>query len=89
MAYHLQSFLLEKKINELIQPGQLEKRQKVEDCFPSPVVITVKKDESVQSALDSRKLNGSCIKMRPHKPNMEELLNQISTELTRVMNDPL
>ena len=54
-----------------------------EDCFVSPVVITVKSDISVKIALDSRKLNDSCVKMRPHMPNMEELLNQISVEITR------
>ena len=54
-----------------------------EDCFVSPVVITVKNDKSVKIALDSRKLNDSCIKRRPHRPNMEELLNQISMEISR------
>ena len=54
-----------------------------EDCFVSPVVITVKSDKSVKIALDSRKLNDSCIKMRQHMPNLEELLNQISVEITR------
>ena len=54
-----------------------------EDCFVSPVVISVKNDKSVKLALDSRKLNDSCNKMRPHMPNMEELLNQISVEITR------
>ena len=54
-----------------------------EDCFVSPVVITVKNDKSVKIALDSRKLNDSCIKRRPHLPIMEELLNQISVEITR------
>ena len=54
-----------------------------EDCFVSPVVITVKNDKSVKIALNSRKLHNSCIKIRPHKPNMEELLNQISVEITR------
>ena len=54
-----------------------------EDCFVSPVVITVKNDKSVKIALDSRKLNDSCIKTRPHMPKMEELLNQISEEITR------
>ena len=34
-------------------------------------------------ALDSRKLNDSCVKLRPHMPNMEELLNQILVEITR------
>ena len=54
-----------------------------EDCFVSPVVITVKSDKSVNKALDSSKLNDSCIKMRPHMPNMEELSNQISVEIIR------
>ena len=54
-----------------------------EDCFVSPVVITVKNDKSLKIALDSRKLNDSCIKIRPHMPNMEELLNQISVEITK------
>ena len=40
-------------------------------------------------ALDSRKLKYSCMKTRPHMPNMDELLNQISTEKRRVENEPL
>ena len=54
-----------------------------EDCFVSPVVITVKSDKSLKIALDSRKLNDSCTKVRPHMPNMEELVNQISEEITK------
>ena len=54
-----------------------------EDCFVSPVAITVKKDKSVKIALDSRKLNDGCIKYRTHMPNLEELLNEISVEITR------
>ena len=73
-----------KKLEKLIKSGHLEKIKDVdEDCFISPVVITVKSDKSVKIALDSRKLNDSCIKMRPHLPNMEELLNQILVEITR------
>ena len=52
----------------MTQFGHLEEVQKVEeDCSVSPVVITVKKDESVKTALGSRKLNYSGIKMRPHR----------------------
>ena len=73
-----------KELENLIRTGHLEKINDVdEDCFVSPVVITIKSDKSVKIALDSRKLNDSCIKMRPHMPNMEELLNQISVEITR------
>ena len=72
-----------KEVERLIKTGHLEKVKHVdEDCFVSPVVITVKNDKSVKIAPDSRKLNDSCIKIRPHMPNMEELLNQISVEIT-------
>ena len=73
-----------KEMERLRKTGHLEKVKHVDkDCFVSPVVITVKNDKSVKIALDSRKLNDSCIKIRPHMPNMEELLNQISVEITR------
>ena len=66
-----------------MKSGHLHKVNDVdEDCFVTPVVITVKRDKSVKIALDSRKLN-SCIEMRPHMPHMEELLFQISVEITR------
>ena len=71
-------------LERLIESGHLEKINDVdEDCIVSPVVITVKNHKSVKIALDSRKLNDSCIKMRPHLPNIEKLLNQISVEITR------
>ena len=61
----------------------LEKMNDVdENCF-SPVKITVENDKKVKKALDSRKLNSSCIKMRHHMLNMEELLNEISIEINR------
>ena len=56
-----------RELEKLIKTGHLEKVKHVdEDCFVSPVVITVKNDQSVKIALDSRKLNDICIKIRPH-----------------------
>ena len=73
-----------RELAKLIKAGHLEKVKNVdEDCFVSPVVITIKNDKPVKQTLDSRKVNDSCIKQRPHMPNMEELLNQISVEITR------
>ena len=73
-----------KEIENLTKSGHLERVKQVdEDCFVSQVVITMKNDKSVKIALDSRKLNDSCIKFRPHMPNMEELLNQISVAITK------
>ena len=61
-----------KELEKLIRTGHLEKINDVdEDCFVSPLVITIKIDKSVKIAHDSRKLNDRCIKMRPHMPNME------------------
>ena len=62
---------MSKENNKLIQFGHIEKVQKIgEDSFVPPVVLTVKKDKSVDIALVSRKLNDSCTKMRPPMPNM-------------------
>ena len=78
-----------KKIEKLTKSGHLERVKQIdEDCFVSPVVITVKNDKSVKSALDSQKLNDSCIKVRPHMRYMDELLNQISVEITKDMRAP-
>ena len=89
IPYHLQEDV-KNELNRLLETGHLERLETIEeDCFVSPVVITVKKDKSVKIALDTRKLNDSCIKKRPHMPNMDELLNQISAELSKNDTDPI
>ena len=81
---------MKNELDRLIKSGHLKKLETIEeDCFVSPVVITVKKDKSVEMALDARKLNESCVKKRPHTPNMEELFNQISAELSKNDHDPI
>ena len=66
-----------------MKTGHLEKINDVdEDCFVWPVVTTVKSDKYVKVPLDSRKPNDSCIKMRSQMPNMDQLQNQISLEIT-------
>ena len=73
-----------RELEKLIKAGHLEKVNSVDEvCFVSTVVITVKNDKSVKIALNSRNLNDSCIERTQHMPNMEELLNQISVEVTR------
>ena len=50
---HLQK-VVERELERLIKSGHLEKKNNVdEDCFVSPVVITVKLNKSVKIALDS------------------------------------
>ena len=72
----------------MIKFGHLERLETIdEDCFVSLVVITVKKDKTLKIALDARKLK--LREKRLHMPNMEELLNQISAELSRNDHDPI
>ena len=61
------------ELEKLTKAGYLEKLNNVdEDCFISPVVLTVKNSISVTIALDSWKSNDLCVKRRPH---MEHLVN--------------
>ena len=80
---------MEIELDRIIKSGHLERLETIEQaCFVSLVVITVKKNKTIIIALDARKLNESCVKKGPHMPNMVELLNQISTELSRNDHDP-
>ena len=89
IKYHLKSYV-GKEIDTLIQSGHLEKKQNLkDDCFASPVLMTENKNKTSKITLDSKKIKDSCIKMRPHMLNMDELSNQISTEITKVQNEPL
>ena len=75
---------VKKALKKLIESGHLEKADKTtENCFVSPAVITIKKDKSVKTALDSRKLNEACVKRKAAMPNMEELISKLSAEITR------
>ena len=53
-----------------------------EDCLVSPVVIAGTNEKMLKIVLDSRNLNDSYVKIKPHMPNMEEL-NRISVEITK------
>ena len=80
---HLQEDIGE-ELEKLIKAGHLEKVNNLDDdCFVSPVVITIKNNKTVKIALDSRKLYECSIKRRKHNPNMDALMNQISAELNR------
>ena len=54
------------ELKRLIKHGYLERATEItEVCFVSPAVITVKKDKSMKTALDSRKLNEVTKKEKP------------------------
>ena len=78
------------ELNRIIESGHLERLKTIEKgCFVSPVKIPVKKDKFFKIALDARKLNESCIKKRPPMPNMEELPNKISADLSKNDTDSI
>ena len=57
-----------------------KKPQKIAS-FP-PQLSPSKKDKSVKTALDSRKLNEACIKRKAAMPNMEEIISKTSAKIT-------
>ena len=82
IPYHQQDNV-KNELDRLIKSGHLERLETIEeDCFVSPVVITVNEDKTVKIALDAQQLYDSCITKRPRMPNMDELLYQNSSELS-------
>ena len=64
MPYHLQQDI-KNEFDRIIKSGHLESLETIEeDCFVSPVVITVKKDKTVKIAVTVRKLNESSLQKK-------------------------
>ena len=76
---------LEKVLNE----GQLEKLTNCSDqFFISPIVITVKKDQSIKIALDSKILNKAIHQNKHQMPNIDSLIQTISQTLSTAPQEP-
>ena len=74
---------LERSQNE----GHIEKLSSCTDKhFISPIVITVKKDQSIKLALDSKVLNKAIHKNKYQMPNIDMLTDTISQHLTNTQN---
>ena len=52
------------------------------DCFLAPIVITVKKDDSIKLALDAKSTNRQLYENKYHMPNINELLDGVSQNVT-------
>ena len=57
-----------------------------DEHFISPIVITVKKDQSIKLALDSKVLNKAIHKIKYQMPNIDMLIDTISQHLTNTQN---
>ena len=75
---HLQE-RVEAELNKLIDQKHIIKLDKCSDKhFISPIVITVKKDQTVKLALDSKKINKYIHKNKYQMPNIDLLLDNIA-----------
>ena len=67
--------------------GHIEKLSSCSDeHFISPIVITVKKDQSIKLALDSKVLNKAIHKNKYQMPNIDMLIDLISQHLNNTQN---
>ena len=86
---HLQKAVT-KQLRRLIDASHLTRINDIKlDNFISPTVVTVKKDSSINLAMDARILNDNTIKRKAQMPNLEELLGQVSMAVTRNEEMPL
>ena len=75
------------ELERLRTEGHIEKLSSCSDeHFISPIVITVKKDQSIKLALDSKVLNKSIHKNKYQMPNIDMLIDTISQHLTNTQN---
>ena len=63
--------------------GHIEKFEKGdEDCFISPILITRKKNGSINPALYSKLLNDQILKNKYQMPNIHELTYNVALQLS-------
>ena len=63
--------------------GHISKLDKcTSDCFIAPIVITVKKDDSIKLALDAKPIKRQLFNIKYQMPNVDELLDGVSQILT-------
>ena len=78
---------LQERVNsenkKLLEEGHIEKLNNCSDqYFISPIVITVKRDQIIKLALDSKVLNKYIHKNTYQMPNIETLMDSISQIIT-------
>ena len=59
------------------------------DCFIAPIVISLKKDDSIKLALDAKPINRQLYENKYQMPNVDELLDGVSQIVTAKTNGTL
>ena len=71
------------EISKLLSEGHITKLDKcTSDCFIAPIVITVKKDDSIKLALDAKPINRQLYNNKHQMPNVDKLLDGVSQIVT-------
>ena len=71
------------EMEKLLKEGHIKRLDKcTSDCFIAPIVITVKKDDSIKLALDAKPINKHLFKNKYQMPNVDELLDGVSQIIT-------
>ena len=74
-------------MKKLLKEGHIERLDKcTSDCFIAPIVITVKKDDSIKLALDAKPINRQLFKNKYQMPNVDELIDGVSQIVTANTN---
>ena len=77
------------EIKKLLVEGHIEKLNNCSDqYFISPIVITVKRDQTIKLALDSKTLNKAIHKNKYQMPHIETLMDSISQIITNYKTEP-
>ena len=77
------------EIKKLLVEGHIEKLNNCSDHnFISPIVITVKRDQTIKLALDSKTLNKAIHKNKYQMPNIESVMDSISQIITNYKTEP-
>ena len=70
---------VEREIRSLTDQGHIVKLEKCSDQqFISPIIITVKKDQSIKLAMDSKQINKMIHKNKYQMPNIDILLDNVA-----------
>ena len=74
---------MQAELSKLLPEGHITKLDKcTSDCFIAPIVISVKKDDSIKLALDVKPINRQLYKNKYQMPNVDELLDGVGQTVT-------
>ena len=74
----------------MVTEGHITKLDKcTSHCFIAPIVITVKKDDSIKFAMDAKPINRQLFKNKYQMPNADELIDGVSQIWTENKNGTL